>query len=225
MDEKILIVEDEPRVVLLVSKVLEAVGYSAIAAASGESALELFALEQPDLVLLDILLPHGPDGYEICRRIREFSDIPVIMLTAKARKSEVLQGFDVGADDYLTKPFDAKELVARVRAVIRRNVKETDEDIAAIRIRDVVIHPGRHEVFVNGNPVRLTFTEFGILNVLARKPGWVFGRAQILDAVRGEDYFVNDRSVDVQILGLRKKLGHAGKYIETVRGVGYRIMG
>ena len=120
MSEKILVVEDEPRVVRLVSEVLEAVGYQVIAATSGGPAIEMVALEQPDLVLLDILLPHDLDGYEVCRRIREFSEVPVIMLTAKAQEVDMLHGFDVGADDYLTKPFSAKELLARVRAVLRR---------------------------------------------------------------------------------------------------------
>ena len=121
MSDKILIIDDAPRVVRLVSEVLRAVGYEVVAAGTGESALKMAALEQPDLVLLDILLPQGMDGYEVCRRLREFSDVPVIMLTAKARDQDVLDGFDVGADDYLTKPFNAKELVARVKAILRRS--------------------------------------------------------------------------------------------------------
>jgi two-component system phosphate regulon response regulator PhoB len=146
------------------------------------------------------------------------------MLTAKGEEADIVAGLEMGADDYVTKPFSPRVLVARVRAVLRRESKaETGDENEAIHLHELVIHPGRHEVLVNGTPVPLTYTEFGILIFLARRPGWVFTRSQIVDAVRGDDYFVTDRSVDVQIVGLRKKLGVGAKYIETVRGVGYRF--
>jgi two-component system phosphate regulon response regulator PhoB len=145
------------------------------------------------------------------------------MLTAKGEEADIVTGLELGADDYITKPFSTRVLLARVKAVLRRRVKEYPKEEDAIRIHDLVIHPGRHEVLVNGEAVQLTFTEFGVLHFLARRPGWVFTRNQIVDAVRGDDYFVSDRSVDVQIVGLRKKLGPAGAYIETVRGIGYRF--
>jgi two-component system phosphate regulon response regulator PhoB len=145
------------------------------------------------------------------------------MLTAKGEEADVVTGLELGADDYITKPFSPRVLLARVKAVLRRRIKDLPEETAVIRIHDLVIHPGRREVLVSGSPVQLTYTEFGILNYLAKRPGWVFTRNQIVDAVRGDDYPVTDRSVDVQIVGLRKKLGPAGNYIETVRGVGYRF--
>jgi len=157
----------------------------------------------------------------------ETRDIPIMMVTAKGAEADIVTGLELGAEDYVTKPFSPRVLVARVRAVLRRkahgNQEEVPSDMKIIRIRDLVIHPGRREVMVGGRPVNLTFSEFGILNHLAKRPGWVFTRNQIVDAVRGEDYFVTDRAVDVQIVGLRKKLGVAGRYIETVRGVGYRF--
>jgi two-component system alkaline phosphatase synthesis response regulator PhoP len=145
------------------------------------------------------------------------------MLTAKGEEADIVTGLELGADDYMTKPFSPRILVARVKAVLRGRKREGKNDSDVLSIHDLVIHPGRREVLVNGEPVPLTYTEFGILHYLAAKPGWVFTRTQIVDAVRGDDYFVTDRSVDVQIVGLRKKLGSAGKYIETVRGVGYRF--
>jgi two-component system phosphate regulon response regulator PhoB len=145
------------------------------------------------------------------------------MLTAKGEEADIVAGLELGADDYVTKPFSPRILVARVRAVLRRGALEVPEDESVLKVHNLLIHPGRREVLVNGEQAQLTFTEFGILNYLARRPGWVFTRSQIVDAVRGDDYPVTDRSVDVQIVGLRKKLGRSGKYIETVRGVGYRF--
>jgi two-component system phosphate regulon response regulator PhoB len=145
------------------------------------------------------------------------------MLTAKGDEADVVTGLELGADDYVIKPFSPRVLLARVRAVLRRRTIVPEGETSVLRIHNLVIHPGRREVLVDGEPVQLTFTEFGILNYLSRRPGWVFTRSQIVDAVRGDDYFVTDRSVDVQIVGLRKKLGRAGQYIETVRGVGYRF--
>jgi len=223
--EKILIVDDEEDILELLSFNLSREGYRVSCAASGEEALSLAESEAPDLMVLDLMLP-GIDGLETTRILKSGTgamDIPIVMLTAKGEEADIVTGLELGADDYITKPFSTRVLIARVKAVLRRRVKEYPKDDAAIRIHDLVIHPGRHEVLVSGKTVPLTFTEFGILHFLAKRPGWVFTRNQIVDAVRGDDYFVTDRSVDVQIVGLRKKLGPAGPYIETVRGVGYRF--
>ena len=223
--EKILVVDDEEDILELLRFNLSREGYQISCAASGEDALSLVRSEIPDLIVLDLMLP-GMDGLEVTRRLKNnlsTKDIPIVMLTAKGEEADIVTGLELGADDYITKPFSPRILVARVRAVLRRNVKEAPDETSALRVHDLVIHPGRHEVVVEDKPVDLTFTEFGILNYLARRPGWVFTRFQIVDAIRGGDYPVTDRSVDVQIVGLRRKLGPAGKYIETVRGVGYRF--
>lgn len=223
--ERILVVEDEEDILELVRFNLSREGYSVMGAASGEEAWKLAASELPDLIVLDLMLP-GMDGLEVTKMIKNdprTRDIPIIMLTAKGEESDIVTGLELNADDYITKPFSPRILVARVRAVLRRKIKEPEDESSVLKIHDLVIHPGRHEVLVEGEPVELTFTEFGILSYLARRPGWVFTRSQIVDAVRGDDYFVTDRAVDVQIVGLRKKLGPASKYIETVRGVGYRF--
>ena len=223
--EKILVVDDEEDILELLRYNLLREGYNVSCAASGEEALRLAQSEMPDLLVQDLMLP-GIDGLEVTKILKNDSrtrDIPVVMLTAKGEEADIVTGLELGADDYITKPFSPRVLVARVRAVLRRKVKEYKEETPVLRIHDISIHPGRHEVLVNDKPVQLTLTEFGILNYLARRPGWVFTRSQIMDAVKGEDYFVTDRSVDVQIVGLRKKLCNAGKYIETVRGVGYRF--
>ena len=171
------------------------------------------------------MLP-GVDGLEITRILksnRQTASIPIIMLSAKGEESDVVTGLELGADDYVTKPFSPRILIARVKAMIRRDSMPADEMEDVISIHDCTIHPGRREVIVEGRSVNLTYTEFQVLYYLARRPGWVATRTQIVDAVRGTDYFVTDRSVDVQIVGLRKKLGVWGKNIETVRGVGYRL--
>ncbi|MBW2033738.1 MAG: response regulator [Deltaproteobacteria bacterium] len=223
--ERILVVDDEEDILELVRFNLDREGYRVICTTSGEKALEIAKTEFPDLIVLDLMLP-GIDGLESTKLLKNDQgtrDIPIVMLTAKGEEADIVTGLELGADDYITKPFSPRILVARVRAVLRRNVKEPMEESSILRIHDLVIHPGRREVLIDGKPVQLTFTEFGILKFLARRPGWVFTRSQIVDAVRGDDYFVTDRSVDVQIVGLRKKLGPAGNYIETVRGVGYRF--
>ena len=223
--EKILVVDDEEDILELLRFNLSREGYQVLCAVSGEEALRLVPSEIPSLIVLDLMLP-GIDGLEVTRRLKndpKAKSIPIVMLTAKGEEADIVTGLELGADDYITKPFSPRILVARVRAVLRRKVKGPVEEASAFQIHDLVIHPGRHEVLVSGEPVQLTFTEFAILNYLARRPGWVFTRFQIVDAVRGEDYPVTDRSVDVQIVGLRRKLGPAGKFIETVRGVGYRF--
>ena len=223
--ETILVVDDEEDILELIRFNLVGEGYKVLCAPSGEKALSIGQSENPDLMVLDLMLP-GIDGLEVTRVLKGDSrtkDIPIVMVTAKGEEADIVTGLELGADDYITKPFSPRVLVARVRAVLRRQLKEYKEETPVLRIHDIVIHPGRHEVLINGKPVPLTLTEFGILEYLARRPGWVFTRNQIVDAVKGEDYYVTDRSVDVQIVGLRKKLGTAGAYVETVRGVGYRF--
>jgi two-component system phosphate regulon response regulator PhoB len=223
--ERILVVDDEEDILELVRFNLTRDGYNVICTTSGEEVLNLARRDHPDLIVLDLMLP-DIDGLEVARQLKNDSntrDIPIVMLTAKGGEADIVAGLELGADDYITKPFSPRILVARARAVLRRKVKEPSEDASAVKVHNLVIHPGRREVLINGNQIELTFTEFGILSYLARRPGWVFTRSQIVDAVRGDDYYVTDRSVDVQIVGLRKKLGPAGKYIETVRGVGYRF--
>ena len=221
----ILVVEDDEDILELVAYNLVKAGYRVTRAATGREALARVAEEPPDLVVLDLMLPEI-DGTEVCRRLKgdaNTSAIPVVMLTAKGEESDIVAGLELGADDYITKPFSPQVLLARIRAVLRRKEKGDADADAVIRVHNLVIHPGRREVSVDGQPVDLTYTEFSVLHVLARRPGWVFTRYQIVDAVRGGDYDVTDRSVDVQIAGLRKKLGDAGDHIQTVRGVGYRI--
>ena len=221
----LLVVEDDEDILELVAYNLAKAGYRVTKAATGREALARVAEEPPDLVVLDLMLPET-DGTEVCRRLKgdtNTSAIPVVMLTAKGEESDIVAGLELGADDYITKPFSPQVLLARIRAVLRRKEKGDADADAVIRVHNLVIHPGRREVSVDGQPVDLTYTEFSVLHVLARRPGWVFTRYQIVDAVRGGDYDVTDRSVDVQIAGLRKKLGDAGDHIQTVRGVGYRI--
>jgi two-component system phosphate regulon response regulator PhoB len=171
------------------------------------------------------MLP-GIDGLKIAKVLKSdatTAHIPIIMLTAKGEESDIVIGLELGADDYITKPFSPKVLIARVRAVMRRQIKEIADNTSQIRAHDLLVDPKRRYVTAKDMSVELTFTEFQILYFLAKRPGWVFTRSQIVDAVRGDDYPVTDRSVDVQIVGLRRKLGDCGRYIETVRGVGYRF--
>jgi len=223
--QKILAVDDEEDILELFRFNLTKEGFAVVCASSGEEALKSALSNRPDLILLDLLLP-GIDGLEVARRLKNDAstkEIPVIMVTAKGEEADIVTGLEVGAEDYITKPFSRKVLIARVRAVLRRKASAPSDDQEVVAVHDLVIHPGRREVLVKGKPVVLTFTEFGILNFLARRPGWVFTRSQIVDAVKGDEYFVTDRAVDVQIVGLRKKLGSAAKAVETVRGVGYRF--
>ncbi len=224
--ETILIVEDEEDILELVRYNLESEGYKAFTTTTAERGLKILASEKIDLIVLDLMLP-GMDGLEAAHLIKkkeETRHIPIIMLTARGEESDVVKGLEIGADDYITKPFSPNILVARIRAVIRRRTESiVEESKDMIKIHNLVIHSGRRNVLVEGKPVDLTFTEFQVLAFLARRPGWVFTRSQIVDAVRGDNYPVTDRSVDVQIVGLRKKLGEFGRFIETVRGVGYRF--
>lgn len=225
----ILVVDDEQDILELVRYNLDREGYAIHAVDSGEAALAFFtdaaADRSVDLIVLDLMLP-GLDGMELCRRFKRNKDtghIPIIMLTAKGEDSDIVSGLEVGADDYISKPFSPRVLTARVRALLRRNGEHTSDTRTRLRVHDIAVDTGRHEVSVQGQPVHLSATEFAILVVLAEKPGWVYSRAKIIDAVKGKDYAVTERSVDVQILGLRRKLGSEGRHIETVRGVGYRM--
>ncbi|HEV3418182.1 MAG TPA: response regulator [Pirellulales bacterium] len=223
--ERILVVDDEEDLLELVNYNLSKEGYRVRCVASGEEALAEARQTLPDLIVLDLLLPMV-DGLEVCRRLKSDSrtqHIPIIMLTAKSEESDMVAGLELGADDYVTKPFSPRILLARIKAILRRKGTEGSDEAGAIRIHELVIHPGRHEVLISGTAIELTFTEFRLLHFLARKPGWAFTRSQIVDGVKGEDYPVTERSVDVQVAGLRKKLGEFGAYIETVRGVGYRF--
>ncbi len=218
-------VDDEEDILELLRFNLSGEGFDVSCAATGEEALKLARSENPALILLDLMLP-GIDGLQAARRLKEDEvtrPIPIVMLTARGEEADIVTGLEIGADDYVTKPFSNKILLARLRAVLRRKGREPSDEGTPLVKGDLVIHPGRHEVLVKGKPVQLTYSEFGILNYLARRPGWVFTRSQIVDAVRGDDYFVTDRAVDVQMVGLRKKLGAAAKHIETIRGVGYRF--
>ncbi len=222
----ILVVEDEEDILALLHFNLIKVGYNVDCASHGEEALAVVGANIPDLILLDLMLP-GIDGMEICRRLRAddaTSEIPIIMLTARGEEEDIIQGLELGADDYVTKPFSIKVLLARVQTVLRRRSElQQRTDIEELIHGELHIYPGRSLVLVAGKAIDLTFTEFKVLEALASRPGWVFTRYQIVNAVRGEDYAVTDRAVDVQIAGLRKKLGTCSHYIETVRGVGYRF--
>jgi two-component system phosphate regulon response regulator PhoB len=223
--EHILVVDDEEDILELVRYNLVKEGYRVTTVASGEEALKSARSAQSDIILLDLMLP-GVDGLEVCRLLKhdpKTQHIPIIMLSAKGEEADIVTGLELGAADYITKPFSPRVLVARLRAVLRRRATETASESAPLTIHELVIHPGRHEVLVRNQPADLTVTEFRLLHMLARRPGWVFTRTQIVNGVHGDDYPVSDRSVDVQVVGLRKKLGVCGDYIETVRGVGYRF--
>lgn len=220
----ILIVDDEEDIRELVELNLAQVGYKVLSCETGEQALETAAYKLPDLIILDLMLP-GIDGLEVCKKLKsniKTENIPIVMLTAKGEETDIVTGLELGADDYVTKPFRGKVLVARVRRILHRTAERSEEAVT-IKIHDLTIDPARREVLVKGKSVELTFTEFNILHTLAKRPGLVFTRYQIVDILHGGDYLVTERAVDVQIVSLRKKLGPYGNYIETVRGVGYRF--
>ena len=227
--ETVLVVDDERDILELVQYNLDKEGYQVTAVATGEDALLAARSKLPDVVVLDLMLP-GVDGLEVCRRLKadpKTRGIPIVMLTAKGDDADVVAGLELGAADYITKPFSPRVLTARIRAVLRR-VDAGEDAGGTLRVKDLTIHPGRHQVTVGDKPVELTATEFRIMLFLAKRPGWVFTRQQIVDAAQGDDVFVTDRyvtdrSVDVHIVSLRRKLGECGVYIETVRGVGYRL--
>jgi two-component system phosphate regulon response regulator PhoB len=221
----ILVVDDEPDILDLIRYNLGREGYRLTCVDSGEKALEEIRTRRPDLMLLDLMLP-GVDGLDVCRRIRQFPEgmnLPIIMLTAKSEDADVVSGLECGADDYVTKPFSPRVLLARVKAVLRKRQALMAEDNQGMTFGELFIQPGQHEARVGSMSINLTATEFRILLALARRPGWVFTRQQIVDAARGENSVVTSRSVDVHIVRLRSKLGICGGYVETVRGIGYRF--
>lgn len=223
--ERILVVDDEPDILELVQYNLKKDNYDVVSVMSGEEALARVQSSPPDLVVLDLMLP-GIDGLEVCKQLKQeprTATIPLIMLSARGEEADVVAGLELGADDYLTKPFSPRVLLARIKAVLRRrhNIPATAD--AVITHHDIVIHPGRHEVLVQSTPVPLTPTEFRILHLLVRRPGWVFTRNQIIEAAQGDEASVTVRTVDVHIVALRRKLGACGDAIETIRGIGYRF--
>lgn len=225
MGEKILIVDDEEDILELLRHNLTKEGYEVIALQNGNLVVETAKKEKPDLITLDLMLPEI-SGLEICKKLRQEPEtklIPIIMLTAKSEDFDEVIGLDTGANDYITKPFSPKVLIARIRNQLKTEKEDNQNEI--LTVHNIEIHSGKREVLVNKEAVKLTHSEFEILKLLVQKPGWVFSRYQIVDIIRGKNYAVTERSIDVQIVGLRKKLGDHGKYIETVRGVGYKFQG
>jgi DNA-binding response OmpR family regulator len=243
----IVVIEDEDAIRDVVAYNLERAGYRVAVAADGRAGLELVRATSPELVLLDLMLPEL-DGIEVCRALRAdptTSMIPVIMLTALGEEADVIDGLEVGADDYVTKPFSPRELVARVNAMLRRSERvgaaegqartaaaddepDRDRELVAdpdrrrVQVGDVVVDPDRHEVLVAGTDVRLTRTELRLLHVLLRKPGRVYTREQLVERVMGDNAWITDRTIDVHVRAIRRKLGDHADAIETIRGVGYR---
>ncbi len=222
--KKILVVDDEPKIIQLTQDYLENAGFSVISSGDGEHALAVIQVEKPDLVVLDLGLP-GMDGLDVCRSIRKTSNLPIIMLTARDEETDKLVGLELGADDYITKPFSPKELVARVRSVLRRS-ELVQEGREVIHVGDVTLDIPRMRVTVGGEEIELTATEFQLLQALAGQPGRIFTRSQLLDAVHGVAIESYERAIDAHIKNIRRKLEpvpHEPRYIQTVYGVGYRF--
>ncbi len=221
----ILVVEDEEDLRNIIIYNLDRDGYKTIGVETGEQGLEYAITYKPDLVILDLMLP-GMNGLDVCRHIKQDSDtqsIPIIIISAKGEEADIVSGLELGADDYVTKPFSPRILLARLRAVLRRSKQEDEVDTPELRIDELTIDTRKFKMNIDGVPIDLTKSEFSILYYLASHRGWVFTRYQIVDAIRGEQYTVTERAIDVQIAGLRKKLGGHAALIETVRGVGYRF--
>ena len=220
---KILIIEDDRDIVEMLEYNLKEAGYETFSASNGEDGIALVRKGRPNLIILDIMLPMI-GGFEVCKILKNddmMAHIPVIILSAKSQETDKVVGLELGADDYITKPFSPRELIARIRAILRR--EQGHRSSSMIERGDIVIDSTRHKVTVKGKEISLTFTEFKLLEFMARRPGAVFSRNQILDAVSGEYTMVYDRTVDVHIKSLRRKLGSAKDYIETIRGAGYRF--
>jgi len=221
---RILIVEDDEDIVELLAYNLKREGYEIEWVGNGKEVQNECHHFRPHLILLDLMLPEM-DGLEVCRRLKandSTSGIPIIMITARGEDSAMVSGLELGADDYVAKPFQPRVLLARIHAVLRR-YENQDHDKDEIKVDRILIRPRQHQVFVDQDEVQLTYMEFKLLEALASHPGWVFTRRQIVDTIRGQGYAVTDRAVDVLVVGLRKKLGDYAKMIETVRGVGYRF--
>jgi DNA-binding response OmpR family regulator len=226
--ETILAIEDDSDIVEIIQYNFEREGYRVITASNGEKGIDAAKARRPAIIILDLMLP-GLDGIEVCKQLRvhrETRSIPIVMLTAKGEESDIVLGLGVGADDYITKPFSPKELLARITAVLRRGDIKGDVPAATrIEREGIVIDPDRFEVAVRGMPTDLTLTEFKILSVLAANPGRVYTRQIILDKIQGGDVSVDDRNIDVHIRSIRKKLGDLADVVMTVRGVGYKFRG
>lgn len=222
MSQRVLVVEDESKIAGLIVKNLEAIGLGCSVAADGRAALELFRQATPDLVILDLMLPQI-DGLEVCRRIRADSRVPILMLTARRDEADVVLGLEVGADDYLTKPFGIRELVARVRALLRRT---QPDEAGEVRVGGLSVDPSRRRASLDGREIELTTLEFDLLLFLARRPGRVFTREQLLEHVWGRDRYVDARSIDSLVSRLRRKLEpdeRSPRTLQTVWGAGYRL--
>lgn len=222
--KSVLVVDDEPQIVQVVRDYLEHAGFKVLTAADGSSALRTASTQRPDLIILDLGLP-GIDGLDVTRSLRRNGEVPIIMLTARTEESDKLVGLELGADDYVTKPFSPKELVARVRTVLRRT-EAVKSPVDVIRVADVELDVPSMQVVVAGKPVELTQTEFQLLATMARQPGRVFSRAQLLSAVRGVAFESYERAIDAHIKNLRRKIEadpHNPQYLQTVFGVGYRF--
>lgn len=222
---RVVVIEDEADILQLIEYNLRRDGIECHGSLTGEEGLSLIFKVLPDLILLDLMLP-DISGLSICEQLRRdprTAHTPIIIVSARGEEADVVQGLEKGADDYIAKPFGPKILLARARAVVRRKERTPETQGQVIRRGELSIIPEKNEVYVGNTRVRLTFTEYQLLLLLARKPGWVFTRYQIVDSVRGENCAVTDRAVDVQVVGLRRKLGECGNYIETVRGIGYRF--
>jgi two-component system alkaline phosphatase synthesis response regulator PhoP len=226
-NKRILIVDDDAKTVDLVKLYLNRDGYKVLTAYNGIDALKLARTSKPDLIVLDLMLP-GIDGIELCQTLRQESEVPIIMLTAKTTEEDRLLGLNTGADDYVTKPFSPRELAARVRAVLRRMPEESImRGTEEIKYGDLVINLPKYETYLDGTPLNLTNIEFKLLGIMAREPGRVFSRAQLIDKVMGYDFEGFDRSIDVHVHNLRKKLEtnpDKPKYIKTVYGAGYKFI-
>ncbi len=224
MNARILVVDDEKKLVSLIKAYLEKEGYQVATAFDGRSALEAWKREAPDLIVLDILLPQM-DGYDFCREIRQKADTPIIMLSAKSEETDKLIGLELGADDYMTKPFSLRELTARIKAILRRDTRRSESEEGIVR-GSLTIWPAMHRVELVDSKVDLTATEFKLLEVMARNPGQVFSRQRLMELGQGDTFEAYERTVDAHIKNIRKKL--RGKEdgwddIETVHGVGYRF--
>ena len=225
--KNIVIVDDEIDILEILKINIERNNYKAYCFQDGESAISHILKNLPDLIILDLMLP-GIDGFDICRLLKNkdlTKNIPILILSAKGEESDIIKGLELGADDYVTKPFSAKVLSARVNTLLRRSLANEEEaKDKSITFEELSIHPGKRNVKISNKTVDLTYTEFQILFLLASHPNWVYTRNQIIDEIRGDDYPVTDRSIDFQIVGLRKKLQSASRFIKTVRGVGYRFL-
>jgi DNA-binding response OmpR family regulator len=225
MSARILVAEDDPKQANLVRVYLEREGHSVLVVGDGRTALEQARVRRPDLVVLDVMMPQV-DGLDVCRILRGESEVPILLLTARTTEDDMLLGLDVGADDYITKPYSPRELAARVRALLRRAGVVTAGNQAILKVGDLEIDPGRFEVRVGGRPIVLTAKEFGILEVLAGEPGRAFTRAQIIDRAFGFDHYVLERTVDAHVMNLRRKIEEDAaepRYVQTVYGRGYRL--